>query len=145
MNKYQRTILCGATVGGLLMPGWDAAAAELGNFCWMTESQQLLRFSVNELAPGRFNYTGIFADTDGAKFAIIGHLEIEGGALIGSFSGSKTTSDSFKTAIYRVTFDGNLVGFGEGIRHKYDRFTANTSSEYRTHTLTPISCPPHDG
>lgn len=141
MNNFQRTLLCCATMGNLLFAGGNAVATELGTLCWQTESGNLLRFSVSEAGPGHYTYTGMFADTDGAEFAIVGHVEATGGALVGSFSGAKTTADNFKTAIYRVTFNpGTMVGFGEGIRQRYDRASTNVSTEYRTHTLTPTTC-----
>lgn len=141
MNKYQRALLCLATMGSLLLPGRDAAASELGDFCWLTGTGQLMRFSVTQSGASHFTYTGIFSDADGDKFAISGHVEIENGTLVGSFSGSKTTASDFKTAIYRVTLNGNLAGFAEGIRQKYDRMTTYISTDYRTHTITPTSCP----
>jgi len=129
-------------MGYLLLAGWNATAAEIGDFCWQTEAGQLLRFSVSEAGQGRFNYMGMFEDTDGADLAISGHVAVVGNALIGSFSGSKTTSSNFKTAIYRVTFDPTtFAGSAEGIRHKYDRQTQIVSAEYKNHTLVLITCP----
>lgn len=142
MNRFQRALLCCVTMGSQLFAGADAVAAELGTLCWQTESGKVLRFSVTEAGTGHYTYTGMFVDTDGAEFAIVGHVESTGGALVGSFSGAKTTADNFKTAIYRVTFNpGTLAGSGEGIRQRYDRATANVSTEYRSHTLTPTTCP----
>lgn len=129
-------------MANLLFAGGSATAAELGNVCWLTEAGTLLRFSVTEAGPGRYTYTGIFDDNDGAAFAISGHAEAIGGVLIGSFSGSKTSAGTFRTAIYRVTVDpGTLAGSGEGIRHSYDRLTASVSTAYRSHTLAPTPCP----
>lgn len=142
MNRYKRALLCCATMASLLLAGWDVAAVEVGDFCWNTESGKLLRFSVSEAGTGHYTYTGMFTDTDGADLAIIGHVRVEGGALIGSFSGSKTTPSVFKTFIHSVTFNpSTFVGTSEGIRHSYDRSTTIVSTEYRTHTLTPTSCP----
>ena len=100
-----------------------------------------MRFSITQSGTGRFTYTGIFADNDGGNFAIIGQLEAVNGGLVGSFSGSKTTASDFKTAIYRVVFDGNLVGTGEGIRQKFDRQSNLVTTDYKNHTLTPRACP----
>ena len=142
MNRYKRALFCSATTGMLLLGGWDAAALEIGDYCWNTESGKLLRFSVSEAGTGHYTYTGMFTDTDGAGLAIIGHVRVEGGALVGSFSGSKTTPGVFKTFIHSVTFNpGTFVGSSEGIRHSYDRLTTTVSTEYRTHTLTPTTCP----
>ena len=76
MNRFQHALLSFATMGSLVMPGWDAAAAELGDFCWLTESGQLLRFSVSQSAPTHFTYTGAFSDNDGANFAILANLSL---------------------------------------------------------------------
>ncbi len=142
MSRYQRAFVYCTIIGNLLFVGGNATAAELGNLCWLTESGTLLRFSVSESGPGHYTYTGMFDDSDGAAYAISGHVESSGGTLIGSFSGAKTTTDTFKTAIYRVTFDpSTLAGSGEGIRQRYDRTTTNISTDYRTHTLTYTSCP----
>lgn len=142
MNSYKGVLSRCAMAGILLLGGWDAAALEIGDYCWNTESGQLLRFSVTEAGAGHYTYTGMFADTDGAGLAIIGHVRVEGGTLVGSFSGSKTTPGVFKTFIHSVTFNpSTFVGTSEGIRHSYDRLTTSVSTEYRTHTLTPASCP----
>lgn len=142
MGAYKRALLCCATVGSLLLSAWGAAATELGDFCWQTDAGDLLRFSVSQEGPTRYTYTGIFVEPDGVAFAVIGHVGLSGDTLVGSFSGAKTTSSDFKTAIFRVTFDpGTLVGSGEGIRQKYDRMTTGVSTDYRTRTLTPAPCP----
>lgn len=141
MHKYKWGLVSCAATAILLLAGGAAAAAEIGNVCWQTEKGTLLRFSISEAGAGHYTYTGMFDDGDGARFAISGAVEIDGNTLVGSFSGSKTTSSDFKTAIYRVMFDGNLVGTAEGIRHKYDRSGAFVSSDYRSHTLTPKPCP----
>ncbi|MFZ5774722.1 MAG: hypothetical protein ACOY3Z_04485 [Thermodesulfobacteriota bacterium] len=135
--------LLGCTITALaLLGGTTAPAAELGDFCWTTETGNLLRFSISEAGAGHYTYTGMFVDSDGAAFAVIGHVESVGGELVGSFSGAKTAADEFKTAIYRVTLDpATLSGSGEGIRQKYNRSTAAISTDYRTHTLTPTACP----
>lgn len=142
MGKYRRALLCYATMANLLFACGGAAAAELGSLCWLTEAGTLLRFSVTEAGPGHYTYTGAFDDNDGAAFAISGHAEVSGGMLVGSFSGSKTSASNFRTAIYRVTIDpATLAGSGEGIRHSYDRLTANISTAYRSHTLVFTPCP----
>lgn len=143
MRRYKHTLLCFAAAGGLLVMGIDATAAELGEICWMTEKGTLLRFSVSESGPGHYTYTGTFDDADGAAFAIVGHVAVSGGALVGSFSGAKSSpSDKFKTAIYRVSLDpGTLAGTAEGIRHSANpAYGSAASGEYRTHTLTPTRC-----
>jgi len=142
MRHYKHTLLRFATVGCLLLAGGDATATELGEVCWMTEKGTLLRFSVSEAGPGHYTYTGTFDDADGAAFAIVGHVAVSGGALIGSFSGAKSSVDKFKTAIYRVAFDpGTLAGTAEGIRHAAaDANGSAAAGEYRMHTLTPTRC-----
>lgn len=100
-----------------------------------------MRFAVTEPGPNHYTYTGVFSDPDGSRFAINGHLELENGSLVGSFSGSRATSTDFKTAIFRVTLETNLAGTAEGIRQKYDRQTTQVNTEYRYHTLTPTTCP----
>jgi len=142
MSNYKRTLCRLSAMAFLLLSAWNAAAAEIGDFCWQTEAGLLLKFSVSEAGQGHFNYMGMFSDTDGADLAISGHVAVVGGVLIGSFSGSKTTTTNFKTAIYRVAFDPTtFAGSAEGIRHKYDRLSTNVSTEYRTHTLTLVTCP----
>lgn len=144
MDRCQRMLVCFTMIGYLLFAGGGvvATATEIADVCWLTEAGTVLRFSVSEAGPGHYTYTGMFDDNDGAAFAISGHVESTGGALVGSFSGAKTTAETFKTAIYRVTFDpGTLVGTGEGIRQRYDRSTASISTDYRIHTLTSTSCP----
>jgi len=126
----------------LLLVGWNANAVELGDFCWNTEQGRLLRFSVSEAGVGHYTYTGVFTDTDGADFAVIGHVRLVGGVLIGSFSGSKSTVSDFKTGIFSVTLNPvTLIGSAEGIRQMYVRGSATLSSDYRTHTLTHTLCP----
>ena len=148
MTKYQKMPFICAAIASLLMPAWDALAAELATVCWQAtrvdkpERTTLLRMSVTETGTGHYTYTGMFEEADGAKFAILGALEVDGSQFVGSFSGSKTTVTDFKTAIYRVTLDASLVGSAEGIRHKYDRSSQSPDSvtEYRLHTLAPVSC-----
>lgn len=126
----------------LLLTGSAALATELGELCWMTERGTLLRFSVSEAGPGHYTYIGTFDDADGAAFAIVGHVAVSGGALVGSFSGAKSSADKFKTAIYRVAFDpATLAGTAEGIRHSANSvYGATANGEYRVHTLTPTRC-----
>ncbi|TRZ65809.1 MAG: hypothetical protein D4S02_07895 [Rhodocyclaceae bacterium] len=143
MRHYERILLYVAIAGSMLLAGADAAATELGELCWMTEKGTLLRFSVSESGPGHYTYTGTFDDADGAAFAVVGHVSVSGGTLIGSFSGAKSSADKFKTAIYRVAFDpGTLAGTAEGIRHSANNaYGSPASGEYRIHTLTPTHCP----
>lgn len=142
MGRHHRVLLCFTITGNLLLAAWNATAAELGDVCWQTEAGTTLRFSVSETGPGHYTYTGMFDDNDGAAFAISGHVESSGGTLIGSFSGAKTAATTFKTAIYRVTFDPvTFAGSAEGIRQRYDRSTTSVSTDYRTHTLTYTTCP----
>ena len=144
MRHCERILRCVAIAGSLLLAGADAAATELGELCWMTERGTLLRFSVSESGPGHYTYTGTFDDADGAAFAIVGHVSVAGGTLIGAFSGAKSSpSDKFKTAIYRVALDpGTLTGTAEGIRRSANPvYGSAASGEYRAHTLTPTHCP----
>ena len=143
MKRCKGIVLCLATIASMLLAVADAAATELGDVCWTTEKGTLLRFSVSEAGPGHFTYTGMFDDGDGAAFAIVGHVALSGGTLIGSFSGAKTSADKLKTAIYRVAFDpGTLAGSAEGIRHSSANvYGSPASGEYRSHALTPASCP----
>ena len=143
MKPCKLMLLFFAILGSLLLAGADAAATELGDVCWTTEKGTLLRFSISEAGPGHYTYTGVFDDGDGAAFAIVGHVALSGGTLIGSFSGAKTSADKFKTAIYRVAFDpASLNGSAEGIRHSAANvYGSPASGEYRNHTLTLTRCP----
>ena len=143
MTRYKHALRCFAAIGSLLLAGADAAAAELGDVCWMTEKGTILRFSVSEAGPGHYTYTGMFDDGDAASFAISGHVAVSGAGLVGSFSGSKSGANNLKTAIYRVTFDlATLGGSAEGIRHAAANvYGSPASGEYRNHTLTPTGCP----
>lgn len=131
----------------LLVALWfkPAAAEEIAQVCWLTDKQTLLRFSVTQTAPTHFTYTGIFddGDADGAQYAIIGAVETaSGGQLVGSFSGSKSTSSHFKTGIARVTIDPvTFAGTVELNRIKYDRQSMVTTTDFRSNTLTKTDCP----
>ena len=125
-----------------------AAADELGQVCWLADGKTLVRFSVTQTAPTRFTYTGIFndGDGDGAHYAITGAVEITpAGPLVGSFSGSKSTAESFKTAIAAVNFDPTtFAGSVELIRNKYTHGVSPETAmktDYKKFTLVKTSCP----
>lgn len=141
MGRYKRILLQYATAVCLFLTALNAGAVELGDLCWNTEVGTLLRFSVTQSGTNHYTYTGLFDDGDGVSFAIIGAVANVGGSFVGSFSGSKSTATMFKTGIFRVTFNSSLVGTAEGIREAYDRTTLAVSTDYRTHTLTPTTCP----
>lgn len=125
----------------------SAAAAELGQVCWLADGKNLVRFSVTQTAPTRFTYTGIFNDgEDNAHYAITGAVEITpAGPLVGSFSGSKSTAESFKTAIAAVNVDPiTFAGSVELIRNKYTHGASPETAmktDYRKFTLTRTDCP----
>jgi hypothetical protein len=144
MNALLRSGLLYCTVlGGLLLPASGAAAAELGDLCWRTDTGTVLRFSLTQSGAGHFTYTGLFDDGDGATFSIMGQVQFSNAAnpIAGSFSGSKSTASNFKTSIWQVSFSPTLTGSAEGIVQVFDRASATVSSVYRTHTLTPAPCP----
>ena len=116
-------------------------AAELADVCWTTDRGTPLRFSITQSGTNHYTYTGIFDDGDGVSFAILGEVAVSGAAIVGSFSGSKSTASVFKTGIWRLTLDSNLAGTVEGIRSAYDRSSAGISTDYRTSVLTPVACP----
>ena len=124
-----------------------AAADELGQVCWLADGKNLVRFSVTQTAPTRFTYTGIFNDgEDNAHYAITGAVEITpAGPLVGSFSGSKSTAESFKTAIAAVSFDpATFAGSVELIRNKYTHGASPDTAmktDYRKFTLARTNCP----
>ncbi|MBZ0093672.1 MAG: hypothetical protein K8F27_15815 [Sulfuricellaceae bacterium] len=138
---FRRALLCCVAAGSLLLAVADAAAAELGDLCWLTDKGTMLRFSITQSGAGHYTYTGLFDDGDGASYSIIGQVAATGNTILGSFNGSVSTASSFKTATFQVTFGPTLAGSAEGIRQKYDRVSGLTSTDYRTHTLTPTGCP----
>lgn len=141
MNSFQRALLCFMTTGALFLAGMNANAAEIGTLCWSIDNGNLMRFSVSNPGPNHYTYTGVFTDTDNATFAIVGDIEIQGNALVGSFSGSKSTATIFKTGIWQVTLDSTLKGTAEGIVQIYDRTALTVTTGYKLHTVTPTTCP----
>jgi hypothetical protein len=143
MTKWLRALLAGCVaVAGL---GWSAAgAAELGDYCWLTDKGTVMRFSLTESGTGHYTYTGLLDDGDGVGYAIIGQASVlASGAIEGSFSGSLATATTFKTGIWHVTFTPALNATIEGIRQVWVRGTdaALITSGYRTATATPTTCP----
>jgi hypothetical protein len=146
MNQWLRKLSAGVALCGLaLLPGSGAAASELGDFCWLTDSGKVLRFSVTQSGTSHYTYTGNFDDGDGVSYDIIGQASAVGTLIKGSFSGSLSTAGLFKTGIFHVTISTpTLTATIEGIREVYvqgaDPNTGVTTS-YRTHTATPTTCP----
>jgi hypothetical protein len=128
-----------------LLPGSGTLAAELGDFCWLTDSGKLLRFSVTQSGTTHYTYTGNFDDGDGVGYDIIGQASTVGSSIKGSFSGSLSTAGVFKTGIFHVTINPvTLAATIEGIREAYvqgaDPNTGVTTS-YRTHAASATPCP----
>ena len=146
MKKFaQLAVACVVLLlNGLLCS--SAQAEEFAQVCWLTETQSLMRFNVTQSGQGHYTYTGIFDDGDDedtAHYAITGSVEVESdGAMVGTFSGSKSTQGSLKTFVASVTLNATtLGGTVELNRIKYDRMTQVTKPDYRTHTLTRTTCP----
>jgi hypothetical protein len=122
-----------------------AGAAELGDFCWLTDSGTLMRFSLTQSGTGHYTYTGFLDDGgDGTSYAIVGQAsQLPDGTIQGSFSGSLSTATTVKTGIFHVTFTPSLNATIEGIRQVWVRNTdpALVTSAYRTHTAAPTTCP----
>jgi hypothetical protein len=117
------------------------SAADLGDVCWLMDNSDLLRLSVTQTSNTTFTYTGLFNET-GVAYAVIGHVALAGSVYVGTFSGSRTSVDKFKTGIFQLTLDpATLSGTAEGIRQSYDRATQLVNTDYRTRTLTKVACP----
>ncbi|HUY04191.1 MAG TPA: hypothetical protein VMV33_12990 [Rhodocyclaceae bacterium] len=142
MNGLQRALFCVITTAALFLTGMNANAAEIATLCWMTDNGNLMRFTISQPGPTDFTYTGIFTDTDNVEFAIVGDVVLESNSLVGSFSGSKSTTSIFKTGIWRVTLDPTtLAGTVEGIVQAYDRSLLTITPGYKFHTVTLTTCP----
>jgi len=144
MNKGLRNVLFCAALAGLLGPAATASASELGDFCWLTDRGTLLRFSVTQSGPTHYTLTGLFDEGEGFSYAIIGEAAVNGAAIDGSFTGSLSTADAFKTGIFHVSINPQtLAATLEGIRQVWVRGTdpALVTSGYRTHTATATPCP----
>lgn len=137
--------LAGFLAGSLWLQ--SATADELGQVCWLADGKNLVRFSVTQTAPTRFTYTGIFNDgEDNAHYAITGAVEVTpAGPLVGSFSGSKSTAESFKTAIAAVNIDpATFAGSVELIRNKFTHGASPETAmktDYRRFSLVKTNCP----
>jgi len=143
MNSFQRALFCFMTTAILFLTGMNASAAEIATLCWITtDNGNLMRFAISQPGPTDFTYTGIFTDTDGVAFAIIGDVALNGNSLVGSFSGSKSTTSIFRTGIWRVTLDPTtLAGTVEGIVQTYDRTALTITPGYKFHNVTLTTCP----
>jgi hypothetical protein len=143
MTKLSRAFLaCCVATGALASPA--ARAAELGDFCWQTDTSTLMRFSVTQSGTGHYTYTGLLDDGDGVSYAIVGQASVlASGNIEGSFSGSLSTATAFKTGIWHVTFTPDMNATIEGIRQVWQRVNdpSVVTSAYRTHTATPLACP----
>jgi hypothetical protein len=141
-NRLRILLACCAAAGGL---GWaPARAVELGDYCWRTDTNTLMRFSLTQSGTSHYTYTGVLDDGDGVSYAIVGQAEVQAdGTVEGTFSGSLATTTTFKTGIWHVTFTPALVATIEGIRQVWVRGTdaALVTSAYRTHTANPVACP----
>ena len=125
----------------LAIAALPVSAADLGDVCWLMDNSDLLRLSVTQTSPTTFTYTGLFNEA-GIAYAVIGHVALAGSVYTGTFSGSRSAADKFKTGIFQLTLDpATLSGTAEGIRESYDRATQVVSTDYRTRTLTKVACP----
>lgn len=143
MKKGLRNVLCCAALAALLGPA-TASASELGDFCWLLETGTLMRFSVSQSGPTHYTLTGLFDEGDGFSYAIIGEAAVIGATIDGSFTGSLSAADKFKTGIFHVSINPQTLAASlEGIRQVYVRGTdpALVTSAYRTHTGTATPCP----
>jgi hypothetical protein len=141
MTPCIRTLLASCAV---VLASPAAVAAELGDFCWLTDSGRLMRFSLTQSGTGHYTYTGFLDDGDGTSYAIVGHASMQPDNTVeGSFSGSLSTATTVKTGIFHVTFTPTLNATIEGIRQVWVRNTdpALVTSAYRTHTAAPTTCP----
>ena len=140
-NRIRALLACCAVA--LASPA--AGAAEMGDFCWLTDAQTVMRFSLTQSGTGHYTYTGAFDDGgDGISYAIVGQASLQAnGTIEGSFSGSLSTPAKFKTGIWHVTFTPTLDATIEGIRQVWLVGTdpALVTSAYRTHTAVPTPCP----
>jgi hypothetical protein len=142
MTKLSRAFLACCVAAGSLAQA--ARAAELGDFCWQTDANTVMRFSVTQSGSGHYTYTGLLDDGDGVSYAIVGQASVlASGNIEGSFSGSLSTATAFKTGIWHVTFTPNMNATIEGIRQVWQRVNdpSVVTSAYRTHTAIPVACP----
>ena len=144
MNLLRWALWCFVTTGALFLTGANAGAAELGTLCWLIDNGNLMQFTVSQPGPNTadFTYTGIFTDTDNVAFAIVGDVVLQNGSLVGSFSGSKSTTSIFKTGIWRVVLDPTTFGGTvEGIVQTYDKTALTIPPGYKFHTVALTTCP----
>ncbi|MEK7259120.1 MAG: hypothetical protein AAB211_04910 [Pseudomonadota bacterium] len=145
INIQRHAALASLLVSSLWLQ--SAAADELAQVCWLADGKYLVRFSVTQTAPTRFTYTGIFNDgEDSAHYAITGAVEVTpAGPLVGSFSGSKSTAESFKTAIAAVNIDpATFAGSVELIRNKFTHGASPETAmktDYKRFALVKTNCP----
>jgi len=145
MTNLFRARWAALVLGGAGLLPAAAQAAELGDFCWLTDTGRFLRLSVTQSGASHYTYTGNFDDGDGVGYDILGQASVVGSSIKGSFSGSLTTTGLFKTGIFHVTINPTtLAATIEGIREVYvqgaDPNTGVTTS-YRTHTASATACP----
>jgi hypothetical protein len=141
-NRFRTLFAVCAAAGALAWPA--ARAAEMGDFCWLTDAGTQMRFSLTQSGTGHYTYTGLLDDGEGLSYAIVGQASVlANGSVEGSFSGSLATATTFKTGIWHVTFTPALDATIEGIRQVWVRGTdpALVTSAYRTHTATRTACP----
>ena len=137
----KKNLMSCAAAACLSLAALHVSAADLGDVCWQTQDLSLLRLSVTQTSNTTFTYTGLLNET-GVAYAVIGHVALAGSVYTGTFSGSRTSVDKFKTGIFQLTLDPNtLSGTAEGIRESYDRATQVVNTDYRTLTLTKVACP----
>jgi hypothetical protein len=146
MKKFYQAALASALVLLNVVVVLPASAEEFAQVCWLTDKGSLVRFSVTQNAPGHYVYTGIFntGETDDTThYAITGSVESgPNNRMAGSFTGSKTTDESFKTFTASVVLDpATLGGSVELIRNKFDRMNHTISVDYRNFTIAPAPCP----
>jgi hypothetical protein len=143
MTKSLRALLAGCVAAGALACS-AAGAAELGDYCWLTDQGRVMRFSLTESGTGHYTYTGVLDDGDGIGYAIVGQASVlANGSIEGSFSGSLSTAGAFKTGIWHLTFTPTLNATVEGIGQVWIRGTSASivQTAYRTGTATPMTCP----
>lgn len=142
---YKATLACALLLlNAVAVP--PVSAEEFAQVCWHTDKGSLVRFSVTQNAPGHYVYTGIFntGETDDTThYAITGSVESgPDNRMAGTFTGSKTTDESFKTFTASVVLDAaTLGGSVELIRNKYNRMNQALNVDYRNFTITRVTCP----
>jgi hypothetical protein len=147
MKTGRRVLFYLAILGSLFLAAVDAMATELGDLCWLTDKNSLIRFSITQSGVNHYTYTGLFDDGDGVLYTVIGEVGLVNGILKGTFNGSKTTSSYFRTGTWEVDFTPALAATVTGIRETYflPNGTPNINGgvyvDYHVMTATLTTCP----